>query len=950
MIQQHVRDEARGRHDLQTALARLTQTENAVRAERTAAARAAARTGRAERAAEPRSPPPHRLRPPPAPRAPTTPRPTSPTTPGAGRGPGDHRRRPRGPPGRGPTRHRATGVDEGPAHRRGRPGPHRRGGGEPRGGRGGGAAGRGGRGPPGRQPAGRQAGGGRRPGQGDQGRERGRPPQRARSSPPSPPSCRPPPTGPRRPTHWRPCPQPSRTAPRPPNSHCAPPSPPLRPAGPPPTRRPAPLPAAGQTHTPAPATTAASTSTPTPTPAPAKQQPKKSGPSKSGTSGGKTDKTGKSLDKTKGLDKGKGKAKAAPLDQSTPLPGTTATTTPATNPLSPYVTPTGNAVQTPGDGNAAFSTPSSAAHRTWSAPIRGGRDPALDAGIDNWLARPDAGRTPDPHDGGAASADRRPGLRSPPGARGKALQNLVLTRLAAARDGSRPLPPQVLGQLRGVLGDLFAAEVGSRPDTWVDGQLTHYGIQGVTQAEDLDPVDLQTRYLQALSAPGAPRTGRRRTEQPADVRVSPCGERAADARRHDPGRAPVVADRRLPPEHRPLTPGRGGVLDRRGGQLGGPVGESGRRHPAAAARRHPRHPDPRLPAGARRSHRRHRDHRPPGHPAALRPDHQRARPGGPLHGAEPLQRQRRERRYDPGDDHPSNAPRGPEDANSAQADGRYRPAPTRDAGDEGPASHVLEPAPKDSWFGLRAHARPAVHSTERFDPHADQSGPPRPGVLSGATTLVRTRIRRIQAPNGTWVRDYTLNLPVATNDPALTQQFKDRITGLLDTHINSGLELPGSRDQLHVTLNLIDDPTHPEAITLTGHRRPGPRRPTPPGPRPLGRGPAPRGPALPGPARRTARQRLPAPQPPQQHSGPHHRPHGRHRSRHGPHPAPLPPHHRERHRGRTSTPRPHRPVDGRPHRGPRHQPHPHRRHAHLAPPPRPRPPRSPRAPNSRPPT
>ncbi|WP_262064551.1 hypothetical protein, partial [Streptomyces sp. STR69] len=55
------------------------------------------------------------------------------------------------------------------------------------------------------------------------------------------------------------------------------------PRWPTPDGRPAPLPAGGQTHTPGPATTAASTSTPTPKPT--KQQPKKSGPSKSGTSG-----------------------------------------------------------------------------------------------------------------------------------------------------------------------------------------------------------------------------------------------------------------------------------------------------------------------------------------------------------------------------------------------------------------------------------------------------------------------------------------------------------------------------------------------------------------------------------------------------------------------------------------------------------------------------------------
>ncbi|MGH1556172.1 hypothetical protein ACRAWF_43545 [Streptomyces sp. L7] len=167
---------------------------------------------------------------------------------------------------------------------------------------------------------------------------------------------------------------------------------------------------------------------------------------------------------------------------------------------------------------------------------------------------------------------------------------------------------------------------------------------------------------------------------------------------------------------------------------------------------------------------------------------------------------------------PPNAPRGPEDANSLQPDGRYRPAPTRDADEDRPATQVTDPAPKDTWFGLRAHASSRRGTApERFDPNADQSTAPLPGVLSGATTLVRTQIRRIQAPNGTWVRDYTLNLPVTTTNPDLTRQLNERITGLLDTHLNSGLELPGSRDQLHVNVNLIDDPAHPEAITLTQH-------------------------------------------------------------------------------------------------------------------------------------
>jgi hypothetical protein len=57
-------------------------------------------------------------------------------------------------------------------------------------------------------------------------------------------------------------------------------------------------------------------------------------------------------------------------------------------------------------------------------------------------------------------------------------------------------------------------------------------------------------------------------------------------------------------------------------------------------------------------------------------------------------------------------------------------------------------------------------------------------------------------------------------NPDLTQQLNDRITGLLDTHLNSGLALPSSGDQLHINLNLIDDPDHPEAITLTDSANP----------------------------------------------------------------------------------------------------------------------------------
>ncbi|MBK3572156.1 hypothetical protein, partial [Streptomyces sp. MBT62] len=303
--------------------------------------------------------------------------------------------------------------------------------------------------------------------------------------------------------------------------------------------RPAPLPAGGQTHTPAPA---ASTSTSTPTPAPKKQQSKKSGPPKSGTSSAKTDtktsktakadkndktkksatgkntststgtskdagksagldKAAKGLDKSKSPDKGKGPDKDNNKATVVQPPASTGGTTTTTTPASPYVAPTGNAVPTPGDGNCLlYAVIGSAPHLVRTHLQQA--NPAIAAGTAAWLARPDdvrqtlrtvAGNPQTTHRGAGHLQAAQQGL-----------QNLVLARLAAAGDGSRPLPAQVLGQLRGVLAGNFTRAVQGMSAAQIDNELVQYGIQGVTHAEDLDPVDLQTRYLQAVSMPGAP--------------------------------------------------------------------------------------------------------------------------------------------------------------------------------------------------------------------------------------------------------------------------------------------------------------------------------------------------------------------------------------------------------------------------------------------------------------
>ncbi|MYU48263.1 hypothetical protein GTV15_18805, partial [Streptomyces sp. SID7803] len=98
----------------------------------------------------------------------------------------------------------------------------------------------------------------------------------------------------------------------------------------------------------------------------------------------------------------------------------------------------------------------------------------------------------------------------------------------------------------------------------------------------------------------------------------------------------------------------------------------------------------------------------------------------------------------------------------------------------------------------------------------------RPGLLSGATTLIRAQVRRIQAPSGPWVRDYTLNLPPvnAADPPQHTARLAQRLGRLVEDHLNTGYALPASGDQLHVNVNLVDSPEHPEAITLTHTDKP----------------------------------------------------------------------------------------------------------------------------------
>ncbi|MGP3925585.1 glycosyltransferase [Streptomyces sp. 8N616] len=138
---------------------------------------------------------------------------------------------------------------------------------------------------------------------------------------------------------------------------------------------------------------------------------------------------------------------------------------------------------------------------------------------------------------------------------------------------------------------------------------------------------------------------------------------------------------------------------------------------------------------------------------------------------------------------------------------------------------VADPVRPGQWTHRAAGAPVAPLRTERFDPRTDpMSADRRPGFLDGWATLIRTGISRVQADDGRWVRNLSVNLPVrfgegftATN----LADFEARAQGLLDDHVNTGFQLPKSKDQLHVDVKFTVDPGHSEAVELSMSANPG---------------------------------------------------------------------------------------------------------------------------------
>lgn len=107
--------------------------------------------------------------------------------------------------------------------------------------------------------------------------------------------------------------------------------------------------------------------------------------------------------------------------------------------------------------------------------------------------------------------------------------------------------------------------------------------------------------------------------------------------------------------------------------------------------------------------------------------------------------------------------------------------------------------------------------TQRFDPSIGFLRAAEFPNASGWETLVRMNVQRIQAQNGTWVRNHVLVTPVkpmpgvVADDIVALQEALNRV---LDQHVNQGYELPESKDQLFMAVKLVIDPQHAEAVRV----------------------------------------------------------------------------------------------------------------------------------------
>ncbi|PJE96269.1 hypothetical protein CUT44_18870, partial [Streptomyces carminius] len=159
----------------------------------------------------------------------------------------------------------------------------------------------------------------------------------------------------------------------------------------------------------------------------------------------------------------------------------------------------------------------------------------------------------------------------------------------------------------------------------------------------------------------------------------------------------------------------------------------------------------------------------------------------------------------------------------------FAPGPSSAPGTRAPrmVTPAAKPVPLNAWWSRRAQAAPAPLYTESYDP-ARRPDAPRPdgrrGLLSGRQSLIRARIRRIQAADGRWVRDLEIALPVRPGEGFTAEElpaFEAEVNALLNQRVNTGFTLPASGDQLHMSVRLIHAPHHRQAVEISRTERPG---------------------------------------------------------------------------------------------------------------------------------
>ncbi|MFE3246044.1 scabin-related ADP-ribosyltransferase [Kitasatospora indigofera] len=149
-----------------------------------------------------------------------------------------------------------------------------------------------------------------------------------------------------------------------------------------------------------------------------------------------------------------------------------------------------------------------------------------------------------------------------------------------------------------------------------------------------------------------------------------------------------------------------------------------------------------------------------------------------------------------------------------------------------PAQPVVGGMRSSIWIGNEASEKPMANpqewqdrrlkdpvtriETERFEPSANAILGQR--RISGALTLIRHDIRRIQLPSGLWVREFTLRLHLHAGRGVSADQvygLQNRVTSVFREHINQRYRFAGG-DQFHVRVE-FDGPTpHAHVVVHNG--------------------------------------------------------------------------------------------------------------------------------------